>query len=256
MKQQSLFVRALTLIGAFALVLTLSPTALGQSQPGAAAIGAASGITVFGYGDASAPADLAHVTLTYPSTNMSYGPEGPKFEPVDEEEVAQIVEILVANGVTSDTLSVNTFGRSGYYGPGPAMTIDFPYAEPANLNNFLATLQEALDDGRVPTIQQVTAVFLVEDCTTLEAQAWEQALLNAQERASAAAGLMKMTLGELTSIAEMSVASPYGQSVSGCAKLEAATHSVDIGSFLSNSQNSADTVEVSINLQATYAITR
>jgi len=31
---------------------------------------------------------------------------------------------------------------------------------------------------------------------------------------------------------------------------------VDIGSFLSNSQNSADTVEVSINLQATYAITR
>jgi uncharacterized protein YggE len=256
MKKQSLFARASTLIGALALVLTLSPTAQAQSQTGTAAIGTASGITVFGYGDASAPADLAHVTLTFPSTNASYGPTGPVFEPVDEEEVSQIVEVLVANGVTSDTLNVNIFGRSGYYGPGPAMTIDFPYAEPANLNNFLATLQTALDDERAQTIQQVTAVFLVEDCTALEAQAWEQALSTAQDRATAAAGLMQVTLGELTSIAEVSVASPYGQSISGCSKLEAATHALDIGSFLNNSQNSADTVEVSINLQATYAITR
>lgn len=256
MKKQSLFVRASTLIGALALVLTLSPTAMGQNQTGASPIGTASGITVFGYGDASAPADLAHVTLTFPSTNMSYGPTGPTFEPVDEEEVAQIIEVLSASGIASDTLNVNIFGRSGYYGPGQAMTIDFPYAEPANLNNFLATLQAALDDERAQTIQQVTAVFMVEDCTALEAQAWERALSNAQDRATAAAGLMQVTLGELTSIAEMSVASPYGQSVSGCSKLEAATHAMDIGSFLNNSQNSADNVEVSINLQATYAITR
>src|SRR5687767_3113615 len=110
MKKQSLFARASTLIGALALVLTLSPTAQAQSQTGTAAIGTASGITVFGYGDASAPADLAHVTLTFPSTNASYGPTGPVFEPVDEEEVSQIVEVLVANGVTSDTLNVNIFG--------------------------------------------------------------------------------------------------------------------------------------------------
>jgi len=256
MKQQSWFVLALTLVLAAVLGFYIGPRVTGQSQT-AANIGDSSGISVLGYGDATAPADLAHVTLTFPQTNQSYGPEGPRFEPVDEEEVAQILDALVASGIASDTLNLNLFGRSGYYGPGPAMTIDFAYNEPAELNNFLATVQETLDDDKAPTIQQVTAVFLVEDCAALEAQAWEGALLDAQQRATTAAGLMDVQVGELQSVAEMTVASPYGgQSASGCNRLEGATHAADIGSFLNSSQNSADTVEVSINLEATYAITR
>ena len=230
------------------LVIYLRPVATGQSQSGAATIGATSGVTVLGYGDATAKADLAHVTLIFNAANTSYGPEGPKFEPADEKGVAQVAAVLAANGIATDTLTVNLFGRSSFYGGGgpTASTVEFSYAAPDKLNDFLAKIQTQLKEERGPAIQQVAAFYLPKDCQSLETKAWEQALINAKTRAEGVAKLMDVKLGDLQSIAEQASVAPYGSTPVGCAAFETAQHATDLSSFVINRLNSAAKVEISI----------
>lgn len=257
MKQQHWFMLASTMGLALALILFNGPLARGQSQSGAAAVNDQSGLTVLGYGDATAKADLVHVILTVNTANTTYGPTGPTFEAVDEKGVGQVVAALAANGIATDTVEVNLYGRAGFYGPGgPGSTLEFSYGEPANLNDFLGKVQAKLKEDRGPAIQQAAAVYLVKDCQSLEAQAWAAALSNAKARAEAAAKLMEVKLGALQGVTEKSGNNTYGLLPGGCAALEAAQHAGDLNGFLSNRQNTANKVEMTINLEATYAMTR
>lgn len=246
-----------TFVCALGVMLYSSSFVSGQSQVGVAPVNDKTGITMLGYGSATAKADLAHVILTVNTVNSNYGPNGPTFEPVDEKGVAQVVATLAANGIETDTIDVSLYGRAGFSGPnGPGSILEFSYNEPAKLNDFLRTMQEALKESRGPAIQQAVAVYLVKDCQSLEAKAWAAALSDAKRRAEAAAALMEVKLDVLQGATEKASNMIYGQTPGGCAALDAAQHVTDLTSALGNRLNTADKVEIAINVEASYAITR
>lgn len=256
MKKQDWLMYTSTLVCVLGIMLYSTLFVSGQSQTKAAVVNDKSSVTVLGYGNATAKADLVHLILTVSTANTNYGPNGPTFEPVDEKGVAQVVAALAANGITTDTIDVNLYGRAGFYGPGgPGSLLEFSYDEPAKVNDFLRAVQAKLKADRGPAIQQAVAVYLVKNCQSLEAKAWAAALSNAKQRAEAAATLIEVKLGALQGVVEKSTNAVYGQMPSGCATLEAAQHAADLNGVLSNRQNTADKVELAINLEATYVIT-
>ena len=226
---------------------TQNATIMQQTEPGT--------ITVLGYGDAVAPADMASVRLSTGGSPSFYGPDGPAFKPVDEADLALIVKVLEESAIPTETISANAFGRSDF---GPASTtgeVRFVYDAPTQLSSFLTDLLDVLKEERGPKVQAATAVFMVEECATLESAAMQAALEDARARAEVMAKEMAVTLGQLVEVKEGSGDSAaYGSSgVGGCTAIEVAMHQAGFsGARLG--RNSADAVEVSIIVRATFSV--
>jgi uncharacterized protein YggE len=207
-------------------------------------------ITVLGYGEAVSAADTVVVRLSVP-TQPNYGPTGfPEFTPVDEENMQIVVDALVENGIAATEITTNTSAWSSYTGT-PAGEISFTYAEPANLNMFLAAVQETLEDNRAPSFPNAVTSFRVEDCMALESEAWQVALDDARQRAERVAALMEAELGKLITVTELEpTISAYGINTDGggCIALEA---DPPVGMSVPNI-NSASEVKIAIRLQASY----
>ncbi|GEM_PF-980862 len=210
-------------------------------------------LTVTGYGRAVAPADAVLVRL-FAGAEPFYGPGGPKFQPPDLESLDLLVAVLAETGVPTDTLSVNPFAR-GTFGPSTTVAeVRFLYDQPDKLADLLEQVQERLERERGPAIQQVMAVFLVDDCAALEAQAMAQALQKAQERAQMLAAQGDLALGPLLAVEEegQQASLPFGAQVGGCAGLEAAASASPVGPPFLN--NGPQEVEVAVSLDVTYAL--
>jgi uncharacterized protein YggE len=207
-------------------------------------------ITVLGYGEAISPADTVLVRLSIP-TQPNYSPTGsPEFTPVDEESMQIVVDALIENDITATEITTNTSAWSTYTGS-PAAEVRFFYAEPANLNTFLAAVQETLEDLRGPSLPVAITSFRVDDCLALESEAWQVALDDARQRAEHVAALMEAELGRLVTVTELEpTISAYGINTDGggCIALEA-----DLPMYMPMpTTNSASAVKVVIRLQASY----
>lgn len=212
-------------------------------------------VKVIGYGDAEATADTVSVKLSTGGGGAFYGPDGPEFEPVEEESLVLIVDALTESGIVADDIAVDAFGAS-FYGPNATSAeVRFDYKEPTNLSVFLVDVMDLIKDSRGPKIQSASAIFMADDCAALEAAAMQAALDNARARAEMMAAQMQVTLGKLTSVSEMPPnASFYGTTgASNCSTIEAAIHQAGFGGA-GLGTNSADIVEVSINIEATFEI--
>jgi uncharacterized protein YggE len=184
--------------------------ALAIAAPRALAAAPAEGITVAGYGEATAPAEAAQVQLLLASADaFSGGPVArirPGESPSDEaREAAQpVIEALVAAGQSADGITVvvsplapNPFGGYGPAGPGTArldFTVDQPTAE--GMAELLETASVAAQDGGL-FVSSAAVRYDVASCDALQEQARRAALSDAGDRARIQADALGVSLGDV-----------------------------------------------------------
>jgi len=161
------------------------------------------GITVVGYGEASAPAETAELQILVSEVNFG-GPVAPRPDAVpgeaERESVGPLVEALVGAGIAEDDISVvvspvlNQFFGPG--GPGIArvdVVVDEPTRERIDELLSLAVVGAAEENLLVG---QVGAGYGVADCAALDREAREAAFADAEDRADLQAEVMGLTRGD------------------------------------------------------------
>jgi hypothetical protein len=214
------------------------------------------GITVTGYGDATAEPDAAVIRITAGSgsSSISFGSSDTfRFELIDEREVQPVVDMIRGKGVAEDDISVTT-STSSQFGPfeGGAVHITFRWVNPKDIKSILDAAEDTLRQKTDHELQNVEVLYTISDCEPLENNATEAALEDARQRAERLAKLSGASLGGIIAVAESPAASIYGLPVqSGCDAVQELPPT-DFGSRLAG--NSASEVEVDVSLQVTFAI--
>ena len=167
--------------------------------------GSLTGITVTGYGTATAPAARATIVLSLAETN--YGPQttlqpGSTPGASERKSVAPAIEALVAAGLDEDQIEL-IIGPSvrdvGSYG-GPAIallrfTLDSP--TPDRISELIDAATVGAADERL-ILGRAGVRYEVDDCEPLLIDAREHALADARENALRQADLMNVSLGSIT----------------------------------------------------------
>ena len=225
--------RGAVLIGASALAavagLTGSTRALAQDTESPAR-----GITVVGYGQASAEAETAILQLVATEEEFGSPPRAPDPEATpgaeEREAVEPIVDGLVAAGVAEDDIDVVvSVGIGDYYGPGGPgvaridVTVDPPTVERVN-ELINAAIVAAAEENMV--ISPLGVGYEVAECRPLEREAREAALEDARARAEIQAELLGVELGEPVASRDVPIGpasafsayyGPYAVTEAGCA---------------------------------------
>jgi uncharacterized protein YggE len=172
------------------------------------------GITVAGDGSASAPAERAIVMISVGSDPYMYGggqaadqpassPSGPSVPIVTAEDIAApIVDALVAGGIPATDIEIISNPYAGGYGPygGPqTVSILFEVANPT-VDGIVALLDPAIQAafGARLYVNYTSVVYSVADCAPLQRESRTAAIADARERASVQAGLLGVTLGDVS----------------------------------------------------------
>lgn len=186
-----------------------------QAQPAAPA----QGITVIGYGKASAPAESAEIQMVV-SQEESGPPRAPDPEATpgaeEREAVGPMVEGLQAAGVAEEdiTVVVSTV-IGGFYGPGGPgvarvdVVVDMPTQE--RISELISAATVAAAEENL-VLSLIGVGYGVGDCAPLEREARETALNDARTRAELQAELMGVQLGEAVAASDVPV--NYSQSLS------------------------------------------
>jgi uncharacterized protein YggE len=186
-------------------------TALQQSQ---------SGITVPGFGSATADADSAVLELyfgrysvpqpvpdqTRPGSETQTSTAG---APITEADLAPVIDALVAAGVAREDIE---FLGTPYYDPYSASAT--LRATVRNIGIVGAVVQATTDAtaGLQDVVLQSTYVsYTVGDCAALERAAMDAAVADAKERATAFAAALEVGVGDIAGAADYAW-SPFGGS--------------------------------------------
>lgn len=184
----------------------------------------ATGITVVGYGESTAPAETALIQMVF--TQEEYGPPrapDPDATPgaQEREAVAPLVEGLQAAGVPEADIEVIVSPVVGsFYGPsGPGVArvdvqLDMPTQERI-LELINTAIIGAAEENLI--LGLIGVGYGVSDCAALEREAREAALNDARARGALQADLMGLSLGEAVAASDMPIATSeafsayYGQ---------------------------------------------
>ena len=246
-------------------VVGASGPARAQEAPGSVS----AGITVVGYGEASAPAETAELQILVSEVNFG-GPVSPSPDAVpgqaEREAVGPLVEALVGVGIAEDDISIvvspvlnQFFGPSG---PGVArvdVTVDEPTRERIDELLSLAVVGAAEENL---VIGQVGAGYGVADCAALERGAREAAFADAEERADLQAEVMGLTRGDAVASSDVPAGSasfdPYlGPRFAGDGACAPATQELATGaavSFPSYDPTGDPEVSVYAQVAVTFAV--
>ena len=224
-------IRSRLVLAAAVLGVVLGLPSIVTAQP---AGGAGAGLTVTGFGEASAPADSVVVALTVSSELMMMGPipSLPAGQTADDL-VGPIVDALVGEGIDEAAISVisgpDAMGAMSFTGPALAV-IRFEMSEPT-ADSLATAIDEAT--GAAPDnnlyISGMTKRFGSDDCEALQREARALAIADGREQAAIMAELTGMSTGELVGVRDIPVgvesAPVYGVPIvtSGCLPFEAAT---------------------------------
>lgn len=224
--------------------------------------GAASGtLTVVGYGEASAPADLVTVYLSISSESGFMGPV-PTASESDLEAVATVSDALVTAGIDEGTISVLTgpgvVSAMSYYGPAIAL-LRFEMADPTN-----ETLTAAIDAATDAAAEQrlfvggLSVRLSSDDCATLERQAREAAVADARERAGVMGDIVGLLPGEVIAVRDISHSPESGfvtfnPLLAGCAPFATDTLPPDMFGPTVFDPTKELTVTVSAQVELTFA---
>lgn len=178
---------------------------MGMSVAAAQAADAATGLTVTGFGQASAPAETAIVQFGVGMA--SYGPPvspDPEATPGAKErsQVEPILSSLADAGVPDDAITmILSPYLSDVYLPigGPALAlfrIELDTAEATRIEEIVNAATVGAAQERL-IVGQVSVSYGVTDCATLQRDAREAAIANGRDRAAMAADLLDVDLGEL-----------------------------------------------------------
>ena len=211
------------------------------------------GITVIGYGDSTAEPDAVLIRLTVGQGDLGgFSGDTLRLDLIEEEELQPVVEALKGQGIDEGSISVNTLTASPFGGFGASSAqISFRWDKPKELKAILDVAEDSIRQDTDQSLQNVEALFTVNECQPLEEQAWETALEDARARGQRLAELADLQLGDIIAISEAAgTESIYGLP-SGCSAIE------ELPGFdftPSGGGNSASEVEVDVSLQVTFAL--
>ncbi len=231
----------------------------------------AAGITTIGYGMASAPAESATLEFLIIDEQSFYGGP-PQAAPVEatpgamvRETVAPITEVIEGNDAV-ERVDVSVPLITELYSQAALARIEVSVVEPdlVGLTNLIADVVRAASSERL-LIGYVGARFETSDCATLERDAREAALADAQGRAGIQAGLLGFGLGEVVASADLDTsgiaAQVYGPLVapaSNCDAVASASSASQYspGASLPRFDPTSDSGEVEVHRQVrvTFAI--
>ena len=171
-----------------------------------------SGLTVTGYGQASAPAETATLQIIMGAPNFA-PPQAPRPGSTpgaeEREAVAPVVRSLVDAGIPEDeiTVIVGPFigEMSTMFGPATAV-IQFDVTDPTI--ETITQLVNAAGAGGAEEqllVSQIVVAYDVADCAALEREAREHAIADAREQADIEAELLDVTAGELLAFRDVPI---------------------------------------------------
>lgn len=153
------------------------------------------GITVTGYGYASAPPDAARVYLTLGS-QPGFPGVGSDMLFVGPERVEDVRDLLLERGIREETVETKHLVYSLFAPTNPTSEIAFIHDDPGGLQEFLQALHKALRGQQAPALLSTQVTFIVEDCQALEEEAILDAFADARMRAGRLSRLLGLALGE------------------------------------------------------------
>ena len=238
------------------LVVAMMFVVSGEAAVAASAPEEGAGITVLGYGSASAPPDSVRIKL-FVSEEPIFGRGGPGLKFVETADLEEVRDVLVELGIESDAIEINPFTRDYVYGPAAsAGELVFTYSAVPGLRALLESLLDEMEDRRGPNVSGVQFDFWVDDCKALETEAMQAAVADARDRAERLAGTFGMTAGRVISISEDVSLSDSGVAVEGCIAKQHTGSPGGIGllSGRGGGTNSVVKVEVGILVKTTFAL--
>lgn len=230
-------------MGAPAAVPGVLGTRAGMSGPyglgGALAPSAQSavaGLTVQGFGRATAAADSARVQFVVTQGYDYYAEPWPVPEgevpreiapvsppPVIEEDLGALVDAIEGEGVSEDDIEVTIIPDRGYYDPyGPVATARVtvtlrdvdkvgPVVEAGTTAVELLTVTSSRDARGTLFLQNVGVLYSVDDCSVLLREARQAAAEDGRENAEGLADALGVSVGDILGASEY-VYSPLGLS--------------------------------------------
>jgi uncharacterized protein YggE len=201
------------------------------------------GITVQGYGRATAPADSARVQFVVSKGGEIYPTPLPVTEsgavprgnvevetepapppdvyptpvppsPITEADLTPLVDAIKAQGFSDSDIEITIYPSSYYYDPygsGSArvtVTVDNPADE---LGPLVEAGTDAVNESGTLMLQNVGVMYTVDDCDELLAAARRAAVDDGRENGAGLAEALEVNLGDVVAASEY-IYSPYGPS--------------------------------------------
>lgn len=214
------------------------------------------GITVNGYGSATADADSAIVEFSFSSTGSggiepypAYGirPDGSSAEPITRETLQPVIDALVAAGVSADDIEV--LGNSYYYDYYSSYaTLRATIKNLGSLDGAVEAAQSAADGIDSIFLNNTNVMYTLQNCEALERAAAQAAVEDAADRAAVLADVLDVTLGDVAGASDYS----WYNSGTGCGSDYYSPWPIAYSVWRPGT--SADgTVQVVSNISVTYA---
>jgi uncharacterized protein YggE len=219
---------------------TSAPYALGGAVP-ALAEGAAAGLTVQGYGRATAPADTARVqfavsksgdvypvplpadtrgvpeggveTESAPSVPPETSPTEVAPSPMTKADLQPLVDAIKAQGVSEADIEIVIYPADSYsyYGSNSAL-VTVTLSDPSDrVGPLVDAGTQAVNDSGTLYLQNVSVLYTVDDCSALLGEARRAAVEDGRDNASGLAQALGVNVGEVVAAAEYAY-SPLGLS--------------------------------------------
>jgi len=196
------------------------------SQPDQQAI-SNTGITVQGYGTASADADSAVVEFSFSNSNVYNGTPVPpdasgNVKPdvsspgtvteITKADLQPVIDALTGAGVSASDIE---FLDQGYYDPYySSATLRATIKSIGSVDTAVQAAQNAAANLDGISLQSTNLTYTLQDCSALEKAAMQAAVSDAHDRAGILASAIGVTLGTVSGASDYSY-SPYGSPCSG-----------------------------------------
>jgi uncharacterized protein YggE len=206
------------------------------------------GITVTGYGEASAPPTGATIRLTISTGDPFIGSDSFNIDFIEADDLEPVVDAIKAQGVDEDDISVNAFAQSQFgYGQGAA-EVTFQWPRPDGVTELAEEIQNVIRRETDYALASFQILYTVSDCESLETKAQEGALEDARRKAVRLGDLAVLHVEDIKGIVEGGgLASIYGLQ-SGCASLK----QFPADFFSAGLNNSATEVTIDATLSVTF----
>jgi uncharacterized protein YggE len=237
-----------------------SDSVLAQQQHAAAQATnetANTGITVQGYGSATADADSAIVEFTfgggsgvssppYPAEDKPFVATPGAATPITRETLQPVIDALTGAGVAASDIELL---NQGYYDPYySSATLRATINNIGSLDGAVEAAQNAAKNVDGITLQGTNISYTLQDCSALERAAAQAAVDDAHDRAVVLADVLNVTLGSVSGANDYS----WYQYGTGCGSNYYGPY--PIASIAWRAGGSGDgTVQVVSNISVTYA---
>ncbi len=146
------------------------------------------GVTVQGYGSATAPADSALLELYFEKSTPS------NEAPFTEEDLQPIIDALVFQNVPRDDIDLLFSPKYDKYAPGSA-TLRATVGDAGALDAIIDDVNEAVESMDWVRLINTSALYTVSDCASLDRAALEAAVRDARDRGAIFGQALAVTLG-------------------------------------------------------------